>query len=147
MPVILYIIGMKDDLDLIVSARNFAQMAHTGQFRRDGVTPYFNHVDGVARSVQPQKPEYIATAYLHDVIEDTNYNSVDLIKAGFPEIVVNAVLLLTKFNDLSYEDYLKRVKTNVIAKAVKIADINYNLNDTPTEKQREKYKKALAYLD
>lgn len=138
---------MKDGLDLIATARNFAQMAHTGQFRRDGKTPYFNHVDGVARSVEPQKPEYIATAYLHDVIEDTNYNSMDLQKVGFPKMVINAVLLLTKFDHKPYEEYLKGVKSNVIAKAVKIADINYNLNDTPTEKQKEKYKKALEYLN
>lgn len=137
---------MKDGLDLIVAAREFAQMAHTGQFRRDGVTPYFTHVDGVARNVRPQKADYIATAYLHDVIEDTDYNSVDLVKAGFPKMVVNAVLILTKFDHLPYEEYLKKIKTNVIAKAVKIADMNYNLGDDPTEKQRVKYRKALGYL-
>lgn len=139
--------NMKDRLDLIVSARNFAQLAHSGQYRRDGITPYFNHVDGVARLVKPQKPEYIATAYLHDVIEDTDYSSVDLLKAGFPKMVVNAVLILTKFDHLSYEDYLKKVKENVIAKAVKIADMTYNLNDTPSQKQIEKYKKGLEYLN
>jgi (p)ppGpp synthase/HD superfamily hydrolase len=138
---------MKDGLDLIATARNFAQMAHTGQFRRDGITPYFQHVDGVARLVKPQKSEYIATAYLHDVIEDTDYSSVDLLKVGFPKMVVNAVLILTKFDHLSYEEYLKKVKENVIAKAVKIADMTYNLNDTPSPKQIEKYKKGLEYLN
>jgi (p)ppGpp synthase/HD superfamily hydrolase len=138
---------MKDGLDLIATARNFAQMAHMGQFRRDGTTPYFKHVNGVARLVKPQKPEYIATAYLHDVIEDTDYSSMDLQKIGMPKMVINAVLILTKFDHLSYEEYLKKVKENAIAKAVKIADMTYNLNDTPSQKQIEKYKKGLEYLN
>lgn len=138
---------MKDGLDLIVRARNFAQMAHRGQFRRDGETPYFNHVDGVARTVKPQKPEYIATAYLHDVIEDTMYSSKDLGDEGMPKEVVEAVMLLTKLDHEDYDVYLKRIKDNPIARAVKIADINYNLNDTPTDKQKVKYKKALEYLN
>jgi (p)ppGpp synthase/HD superfamily hydrolase len=101
---------MKTEPDMVTIAKNFAQMAHTGQFRRDGKTPYFNHVDGVARIVSPQKAEYIATAYLHDVIEDTSYNHFDLIKIGMPKMVVNAVLILTKFKNQSYDDYLKKVK-------------------------------------
>lgn len=138
---------MKEVTDLVLRAKNFAQMAHINQFRRDGITPYFHHVDGVARLVKPQKPEYIAAAYLHDVLEDTDYSSVDLIKAGFPKMVVNAVLILTKFDHISYDEYLKKVKENVIAKAVKIADMTYNLNDTPSIKQIEKYKKGLEYLN
>jgi (p)ppGpp synthase/HD superfamily hydrolase len=137
---------MKSGMDLITTAKNFAQMAHINQFRRDGKTPYFKHVDGVARLVTPQKPEYIATAYLHDVIEDTDYNSIDLQKIGIPKMVINAVLILTKFDHLPYEEYLKKVKENVIARAVKIADMTYNLNDTPSIKQIEKYKKGLDYL-
>jgi len=138
---------MKDELDMIVTARNFAQMAHINQFRRNGTTPYFKHVEGVARTVKPQTPENIATAYLHDVIEDTSYGSIDLQKIGMPEEVVEAVNLLTRFDHQPYEEYLKDIKENVIAKAVKIADINYNLNDNPTDKQKEKYKKALEYLN
>lgn len=138
---------MKDGLEIIATAKNFAQMAHTGQFRRDGKTPYFNHVHGVARSVQPQTPENIATAYLHDVVEDTDYTLHDLSKIGMPNKVVDAVNRLTKTKGVDYMTYLSSIKNNPIAKAVKIADINYNLNDTPTEKQKEKYKKALEYLN
>jgi (p)ppGpp synthase/HD superfamily hydrolase len=122
-------------------------MAHTGQFRRDKKTPYFTHVEGVALSVVPQTPWYIATAYLHDVIEDTNYDSRDLAKIGMPQVVIDAVLLLTKFDHLPYEEYLEKIKDNDIARAVKIADINYNLNDTPSFKQIIKYTRALEYLN
>jgi hypothetical protein len=74
------------------------------------------------------------------------YSSKDLEDIGMTKEVIEAVMLLTKFNHEDYEVYLKRIKDNPIAKAVKIADINYNLNDTPTEKQKAKYKKALEYL-
>ena len=131
---------------MIVTARNFAQMAHVNQYRRDNKTPYFNHVDGVARTVIPQTPENIATAYLHDVVEDTGYTLNDLTKIGMPSEVVDAVNRLTKTKGMDYEVYLMSVKNNPIARAVKIADINYNMNDTPTEKQKEKYTKALEYL-
>jgi (p)ppGpp synthase/HD superfamily hydrolase len=139
---------MKSDkgLELIVLAKNFAHMAHTGQFRKDGKTLYFTHVDGVARSVQPQTPENIAAAYLHDVIEDTMYSSKDLDNLGMSREVVEAVLLLTKFDHEPYEVYLKRIKNNPIARAVKIADMKYNLNDTPSEKQKQKYIAGLEYL-
>jgi hypothetical protein len=72
---------------------------------------------------------------------------MDLQKIGMPKMVVDAVLILTKFDHLSYEEYLKKVKENAIARAVKIADMTYNLNDTPSQKQIEKYKKGLEYLN
>jgi (p)ppGpp synthase/HD superfamily hydrolase len=139
---------MKSDkgLELIVLAKNFAHMAHTGQFRKDGKTLYFTHVDGVARSVQPQTPENIAAAYLHDVIEDTKYTLSDLTKIGIPDKVVDAVNRLTKTKGIDYMMYLSSIKNNPIARAVKIADMKYNLNDTPSEKQKQKYIAGLEYL-
>jgi (p)ppGpp synthase/HD superfamily hydrolase len=137
---------MKDGLEIISAARDLAKKAHAGQFRRDGTTPYFDHVHGVATTVIPTNPETIATAYLHDVLEDTSLSSKDLSDAGFPDSIVEAVLLLTKFDHQPYEEYLKAIKTNAIARAVKIADMKYNLADTPTEKQRVKYTSGIELL-
>jgi (p)ppGpp synthase/HD superfamily hydrolase len=133
-------------LDLIALARHIALRAHQGQFRRDGKTPYFNHVHGVATSVEPNTPENVAAGYLHDVIEDTNITAENLKKMGIPESVVQAVVLLTKTEGGDYMEYLNGVKNNPIARAVKIAYMNYNLSETPTEKQKEKYAKGLAFL-
>lgn len=138
---------MNDGLQIIAAAREFAKKAHSGQFRRDGKTPYFNHVHGVATSVIPSTPDTIATAYLHDVIEDTHLTSKDLADAGFPKTVIDAVLLLTKFDHQPYEEYLKKIKSNSIARSVKIADMKYNLSDTPTDKQKAKYANGLAFLE
>ena len=61
--------------------------------------------------------------------------------------------LLTKKKDVDYYEYIIKIKENVIAKKVKIADIEHNLDrsrlDSITDKdikREEKYKKALAIL-
>jgi (p)ppGpp synthase/HD superfamily hydrolase len=102
---------MKDELDMIVTARNFTQMAHINQVRRDGTAPYFKHVEGVARLVKPQTPENIITSYLHDVIEDTNYTLNDLAKIGIPDRVIDAVNRLTKTKGMDYMMYIQSIRT------------------------------------
>jgi (p)ppGpp synthase/HD superfamily hydrolase len=127
-------------------ARELAFKAHDGQFRNDGVTPYFNHVQNVAFTVVPHTPFSIAAAYLHDVLEDTSVTEQDLRDAGIPEEVIEAVKLLTHPHGEPYLDYIKRVQPNLIAYAVKLADIFSNLNDSPNERQKAKYEKALKFL-
>jgi (p)ppGpp synthase/HD superfamily hydrolase len=128
------------------TARELAFKAHDGQFRNDGVTPYFNHVQNVAFTVVPHSPFNIAAAYLHDVLEDTSVTEKDLRDAGIPEEVIEAVKLLTHPHGEPYLDYIKRVEPNLIAYAVKLADIFSNINDSPTERQKAKYEKALKFL-
>ena len=128
------------------TARELAFKAHDGQFRNDGVTPYFNHVQNVAFTVVPHTPSNIAAAYLHDVLEDTSVTEQDLRDAGIPEEVIESVKLLTHPHGEPYLDYIKRVEPNLIAYAVKLADIFSNLNDSPTERQKAKYEKALKFL-
>jgi len=54
--------------------------------------------------------------------------------------------ILTKGEGQNYDEYLYYVKSNELAKRVKIADILSNLADDPTDKQIVKYAKALTYL-
>ncbi len=129
---------------LVVLAERIARQAHAGQFRRDGVTPYIVHPEAVASRVF--KPEEKATAWLHDVLEDTHMTKQDLLDAGIPENVVEAVVIMTKTEGVSYSDYLVKVKENPIARVVKIADMNSNLADTPTPKQIAKYAEGLKFL-
>lgn len=132
--------------ELEVLARAIAKKAHQGQFRRDGKTPYIKHPEAVAESVQAEGSEAVATAWLHDVLEDTETTSEQLREAGIPPIVIDAVELLTREKGQSYEDYLHWVAQNEITRKVKIADILHNLGDHPTERQVEKYEKALKTL-
>lgn len=65
---------------------------------------------------------------LHDVIEDSDVTAEDLRADGFPEIVIEAVVALTRQAGESYMAFIERLKPNEIARKVKLADIEDNLN-------------------
>lgn len=128
-------------------AERIARDAHAGQTRRDGLTAYISHPRDVATRLSGESDEVIATAWLHDVLEDTAVGSHDLRIAGISERVVTAVISLTRFNkNQPYAWYIARVTSDPIALKVKIADILSNLSDKPTEKQIVKYARALLIL-
>lgn len=130
----------------VLLASSIARAAHAGQFRRDGVTPYITHPEAVAKSLEGENPDVIAAAWLHDVLEDTEVTISELKNAGIPVRVIEAVALLTRWDGQSYEDYLHWITQDEIARKVKVADIQHNLSDAPTEKQIAKYGKALLIL-
>lgn len=133
---------------LTLLASLIAARAHAGQHRRDGVTPYITHPAAVASRLERTGADdvVIATAWLHDVIEDGAETPETLRTAGVPEKVVQAVEVLTKRPGVSYEDYLRGVKRHAIARQVKVADMLHNLGDNPTEGQVIKYAKGLLVL-
>ena len=88
----------------------------------------------------------IATAWLHDVLEDTDETPETLRAASLPDSVIHAVEVLTKTKGVSYDDYLCGVRRNWVARKVKVADILHNLSDAPTERQIIKYAKGLLVL-
>ena len=90
---------------------------------------------------------------MHDVLEDSPYTAEELILAGLPETVVTAVQVLTKKKGQDYQQYLELVKSNPLARCVKLVDLKHNSDlsrlATITEKDLErfeKYKKAIDYL-
>lgn len=131
---------------LVGNVRMIAINAHKGQYRRDGVTPYINHPFAVADRVDHLGHEYVCVALLHDVLEDTQVSVQDLYDVGVPANIVVAVIVLTKHEGISYDDYLKNIKQNELARRVKIADMISNLADNPTDKQIKKYAKGLDFL-
>ena len=90
------------------------------------------------------------------MVEDTDVSISDL-EGMFPEEVVEAVRLMTHDDGSPYMEYLARIKENPIARAVKIADIKHNSDETrltgcavPQEKVlhwREKYAMALRFME
>jgi (p)ppGpp synthase/HD superfamily hydrolase len=138
-------------LDYIESCK-IAEKAHAKQKRFNG-EPYINHCFRVANSVGDC---YLrkSVAMLHDVIEDTNITSSDLLEAGLDQIIVDAVKALTKPNGVWYMSYVvDQVSKNPIAIDVKIADLcdNLNINQLTVVDERaynrvHKYCEALKYL-
>ncbi len=136
---------------LLELAIKVATEAHAGLFDKGG-KPYINHPQAVADSLS--NTEYKIVAYLHDVCEDTPITLEDLKDMGFTYRIVNSIRLLTRTDKLTYEQYLRRLRMDSAARAVKIADLKHNMDITripnPSEKDYariEKYKKALAFLE
>lgn len=128
-------------------AKQIAIAAHANQFRHDGVTNYITHPAAVAKKLSGESDEVIATAWLHDVLENSEYTTQTLISAGVPVEVVAAIEILTFFPSIEeYHDYLNNIRMNKIAVKVKIADMLHNLGDTPTKKQIIKYAEGLLLL-
>lgn len=67
-------------------------------------------------------------AVLHDTIEDTELTADDLYEEGFSEEIVTAVLLLTKTSDYDEDEYFRKIMNNPIARAVKIKDLEDNMD-------------------
>lgn len=136
---------------LLKLAIKVAEEAHKGQTDKGG-NPYFEHPKAVAAQVN--NTEHKIVAYLHDVVEDTEITLDDLSEMGFTFRIVNSVRLLTKTKELTYEEYLKRLKSDDNARHVKIADLRHNMDISripePTEKdykRLEKYRKSLRFLE
>lgn len=101
--------------------------AHRDQVDKTGM-PYVFHPFHLAE----QMTDEISTvaALLHDVVEDTDYTLDDLAAMGFPKEVTDALGLLTHDPRVPYMDYVRAIKTNPVAKAVKLADLAHNSDST-----------------
>jgi (p)ppGpp synthase/HD superfamily hydrolase len=131
-------------------AEDIAREAHKDQTRWDKSIPYITHPESVAKAVKRDGVEYVAVAWLHDVLEDTSLNAVDLMSAGIPETIVTAVLSITRLHNEDYLDYILRVSKNTLARIVKVADINHNLSTLPengSKSRTDKYKLAKYMLE
>ena len=88
----------------------------------------FNHSLGVACSYRIKTIEQLIVALLHDVIENTNIELVDLVEKGFSQSTINSVRLLTRMDDISYGLYINTLilSDDIQAVTVKLADIDWN---------------------
>ncbi|HEQ9041516.1 TPA: HD domain-containing protein [Streptococcus pyogenes] len=138
-------------MNVVELAFKVAKKAHFGQVDKAGVD-YIKHPITVASYVETDEEK--AAAYLHDVIEDTSLTLSDLEEYGFSQSVLEAVDILTKKKGQDYQSYLNLVKTNRLARVVKLADLKHNSDlsrlSEVTDKDLKRYKKyqeAITYLN
>ncbi len=112
-------------MDIIEKSLEIALKAHSGQRDKAGKT-YLLHPLRIMAKMETE--EEMAVALLHDVIEDSDITAEDLIKAGIPESVTDAVSLLSKLKGETYDQFMDRVLQNSLASKVKKADIEDNIN-------------------
>lgn len=112
-------------MSTISRAIGIAAAAHEGQLRKDE-TPYVFHPLRLMLKVRGEA-EQIA-AVLHDVVEDTEWTLEQVRAEGFPEAAMEALELLTHDPAIPYDEYIEGISRNPIARRVKIADLEDNMN-------------------
>jgi (p)ppGpp synthase/HD superfamily hydrolase len=110
---------------MLQKAINIAIEAHKDQVDRYQA-PYIMHVMRVMMRGKNEGEKICGI--LHDVVEDTHWTFDDLRKEGFPEDIIETLRCLTKGEDEPYDQYIGRVITNKLAIAVKINDLEDNMD-------------------
>lgn len=137
-----------DDLE---KAIKIAFEAHLNQKDQSG-EPYILHPLYVMMKMDTHESRIVAI--LHDVIEDTAWTLEALGKEGFSEGILSAIDHISRRKGESYVDYIKRLAANSLARKVKLADLEHNMDlrrlkkVTPQDISRieDRYKPALEVL-
>ncbi|MEI6233689.1 MAG: HD domain-containing protein [Planctomycetota bacterium] len=131
---------MKTELataDTLGRAAVYGCLAHTGQFRDDGTTPYAVHLFRVADYLRTiaheQDIDVLCAAYLHDTIEDTD-TDFDTLAKRFGESVASLVAELSNDNRLPKAQRREAMLAHIPhisarAKRIKLADRLDNVTD------------------
>lgn len=142
----------------VKKALDFATMAHEGQVRLSG-EEYINHpiqVAGILAQLQ-MDPDTVATGFLHDVVEDTEYTLKDITNE-FSETVallVDGVTKLGKFKFQSKEEALaENHRKMLLAMAkdirivmVKLADRLHNMRTLKYQKESKQIEKSQEAIE
>ena len=118
-----------------------AVSAHAGQMDKGG-NPYILHPLHIMD--QMDTPDEKCVAVLHDTIEDTSITVETLEANGIPEDIISDVVLLTKKDGQTYEEYIMQIKGSSRATKVKLADMRHNSDLTRMHILEEKHLKMIA---
>lgn len=146
--------------NLLNKAKELAKQQFASRTDKAGVDYYEGHLSSVAALVDTEEEKIVA--FLHDILEDTDYPESKL-REQFGDRIVDAVLMVThkgSINEEGYLQYIRKLKDsgNELAIAVKIADLTNNSDytrlgasspDELSDKDRrrwEKYQKSLEIL-
>jgi (p)ppGpp synthase/HD superfamily hydrolase len=136
----------------LARALAIAAAAHEQQQDKNGA-PYFLHVLRVMQRLRTDDETARIAAVLHDVVEDTDWTFEQLAAEGFRAEVIDIVDALTRRPDESYTAFVARAGLHPIARQVKLADLEDNMDLrrlsrlTPEAHERlERYHQAWGYL-
>ena len=137
--------------ELTKKALKISFNAHKDQLDKSGI-PYVYHPFHLAEQMNDELSTCVAL--LHDVVEDTDITLDDLKSKGFPDEVIEALVLMTHNDGVPYLDYVRAMKDNPIARKVKLADLAHNIDLTRLDKVDDKaierinkYKQAVLILE
>ena len=123
---------VKDAWMMQFTAAGISSEFHFGQVDKAG-KPYYEHPKRVADSIMAEYNFDIindeckifalkcsTVAYLHDVLEDTKCTEEYLRSHGITDDVIDGIKSVTRNDDESYGDFVKRVAQNPFGKIVKL---------------------------
>lgn len=123
---------------LVERARSYAEKKHERQYRVHDKDPYITHpreVVGLLEQIGIQNENILASAWLHDVVEDCGV-FVEELKREFNPEVARIVRALTR--DVNGEMYKARInKSDYAVKIVKLADVVHNCSDLHSDSPKE----------
>lgn len=136
----------------IGTARAIAETAHAGQVDKAG-KPYIEHPRAVVKQVEMYGYEPLTiAAWLHDVIEDSEWTAERLLAGGIPAEAIRLVEAVSRREGESYlEEFIPRVIAGGLwAIRLKLADLWHNTHPSRRASLRpslhERYVKAEAML-
>lgn len=147
------------DMDVVIKAYNYAEMAHSNAQTRFSGERYFIHPYNVALILADLHVDVptIAAGLLHDVVEDTGITYED-IKKEFGEEIANMVDGVTKLSKVKYRNKEERqaesLRKMIIAMSkdirvviIKLADRLHNIRTLEYMKPEKQKEKALETIE
>lgn len=127
-------------------ALQLAVRAHAGQKDKGG-QPYILHPLRVMARMDTEAEQMVAL--LHDVVEDSDITLDNLREQGYSEEIVAAVEAVSKREGEDYFDFVRRAMANPLARRVKQADLEDNMDirripeiTEDTHRRLARYRKA-----
>ena len=142
--------NMKHISNMQEKALMVAMRAHEGKVDKAGA-PYVFHPIRVCEACRSEVEKVVAL--LHDVVEDSDISLDELGEMGFSSKVIDAVDSVSRRDGESYEDFIRRCSANDVGRAVKLHDLEDNMDISRLEKlsgddirRLSKYHKAYMFL-
>lgn len=91
-----------------------------------GGHPYINHLVRVSDGCKTYEAKI--AGLLHDIIEDTSCDEQILLEKGIPQFIIDIILLVSRKEDESYNDFINRLieSDNKYAMELKCSDLRDN---------------------
>lgn len=146
----------------VKSSANLAKRLHEGQVDKSGVDYFEGHLCMVASMGRTWKEQVVG--YLHDASEDTPHTTEEVLSLLEEDAKqrlneedrlerATALHLLNHHNFSRREDYIQAIGQNSLARAVKLNDLQHNMDlsrlSSPSPKdfnRRDRYEREYNYL-
>ncbi len=112
-------------MSTLAQAIALAAQAHVEQVDKAG-QPYVLHPLRMMARLDGEAAQIVAV--LHDVVEDTSLTLDDLRAAGFAPAIIDAIDCVSRRSTETYADFIDRLAPNALARQVKLADLEDNMD-------------------